>query len=265
MESFQGESVALHKQSGGWLSRCTRSFKVGPELGKSEYWRERRHFFYYKHLYCVVARYADVATTALDVGSALPPFINMFDWITNRTILGPYFAGNVAKDGGGIHGERALALHRIERKYGVRAIEADFALWAPPSDLALFDVVICSEVVEHIRDAAPFVQKLLTLGLVVVLSVPYRWDACDGCHHEHDDISLAQVSRWAGRRPFAYDIVRENNEDERLICIFRSADGAALQKPARPGDAGVAGSGTSRNESRPMPPSAPGAPSNARF
>ena len=26
MESFQGESVALHKQSGGWLSRCRRSW-----------------------------------------------------------------------------------------------------------------------------------------------------------------------------------------------------------------------------------------------
>ena len=148
-ERFTGEPMPLHKQAaGGWLSRCTRTFKVcltlsshgstshgstyhgstchgsayhgcpayyGPAsyrgqvpttLGKSEYWRSRRNFSYYKHLYCVVARYAAGANLAIDVGSALPPFVNTFGWIEHRTILGPYFAGNVAKDGGGIHGER---------------------------------------------------------------------------------------------------------------------------------------------------------------
>ena len=62
------------------------------------------------------------------MGSALPPFINTFGWLGHRTILGPYFAGNVAKDGGGIHGERSLTLARIEAKYGVRAIEASHPL-----------------------------------------------------------------------------------------------------------------------------------------
>ena len=74
-------------------------------------------------------------------------------------------------------------------------------------------------------------QKLLGLGAVVVLSVPYRWDACDGCHHAHNGISLAQIAQWAGRKPFAYDVVRESGGDERIICVFRSAAGRALQAP----------------------------------
>ena len=40
----------------------------------------------------------------------------------------------------------------------MRAIEADFQLW-PPSP-ALFDLVLCSEVVEHVAKAGPFVQKV---------------------------------------------------------------------------------------------------------
>ena len=232
MDRFEGEPAPLHKRSeGGWLSKCTRAFKVPADLGKSEYWRERKSFYYYKHLHCVVRQYAAGANVAIDVGSALPPFINTFDWIPHRVILGPYFAGNVAKDGGGIHGNRSLALHRIEAKYGVRAIEADFATWEVPPELSLFDLVVCSEEVEHITKAAPFVQKLLSLGLVVVLSVPYRWAACNGCHHAHNDISLSQIVQWAGRRPFAYDVVKESNGDERIICVFRSSDGRALQSP----------------------------------
>lgn len=224
--------MPLHKQApGGWLSRCTRTFKVPATLGKSEYWRTRRNLTYYRHLYCVVARYAAGANLAIDVGSALPPFINSFHWIAQRTILGPYFAGNVAKDGGGIHGERSLALDRIEIKYRVRAIEADFQAW--PASPTLFDLVLCSEVVEHVPKAGPFVQKLLGLGAVVVLSVPYRWDKCDGCHHAHDGISLAQITTWAGRKPFAYDVVKESDGDERIIAVFRSAAGRALQNSNR--------------------------------
>ena len=117
-ERYAGEPMPLHKQAAsGWLPRCTRTYKVPATLGKSEYWRSRSNFSYYKHLYCVVARYAAGANTAIDVGSALPPFINTFGWLGHRTILGPYFAGNVAKDGGGIHGERSLTLDRIEAKY----------------------------------------------------------------------------------------------------------------------------------------------------
>ena len=55
-----------------------------------------------------------------------------------------------------------------------------------------------------------------------MLTVPYRWDKCDGCHHAHDDISLAQIAAWAGRKPFAYDVVEESDGDERIIVVFRS-------------------------------------------
>ena len=86
-------------------------------------------------------------------------------------------------------------------------------------------------------------QKLLSLGAVVVLSVPYRWDKCDGCHHAHNDISLAQITTWARRKPFAYDVVKESDGDERIIAVFRSAAGRALQEPELNRIAAVDGTG----------------------
>ena len=225
----RAEPLPLHKSGAAWLKECARSWKIDPSLGKSEYWRERMHFRYYKHLWCVVERYAGRANSVIDIGSALPPFVNLLGWTTNRTILGPYFAGNV-KSGG----EDAIKLHRIETKFGVRAIEADFAEWQPPDEP--YDLVICSQVVEHIADAQAFVRKLLALGRVVVLSVPYRWEAvqCEergrkvDCH-EHDDITLKTIMEWsAPMRPIAYDVVREENEDERILCVFRARPAAAL-------------------------------------
>ena len=91
-------------------------------------------------------------------------------------------------------------------------------------------------IIEHIADAQAFVRKLLALGRVVVLSVPYRWEAvqCEergrkvDCH-EHDDITLKTIMEWsAPMRPIAYDVVREENEDERILCVFRARPAAAL-------------------------------------
>ena len=84
---------ALHRQP--WLRKCAKSasfWRVDPALSGS-YLRERENLLYYRHLRCVALRYAAHAETVLDVGSARPPFVNLLEWVPNRTILGPYFVG----------------------------------------------------------------------------------------------------------------------------------------------------------------------------
>ena len=122
-------SIALHNSPHArrWLDGCVNRSSVEDALSSSEYWRQRRFFLLYKHLYCVLAHYAANATSVLDVGSALPPFVNALGWISQRTIIGPKFAGNVAKYGGELFG-----LPRIQTKYKVSAIQADFLEWSPP-------------------------------------------------------------------------------------------------------------------------------------
>ncbi|KAL1515562.1 hypothetical protein AB1Y20_002182 [Prymnesium parvum] len=225
-----GGGVALHKQQKAWLEACVNASTLHDAVPNSEYWRQRRYYLFYKHLLCVVWRYAARASSVLDVGSAVPPFINLLTWITNKTILGPRFAGNVAKGGAEMY-----SLERIQTKYGVGAIQADFLEWASPDTARpaaamAADMVLCSEVIEHVDQPQEFVRKLLKTAPVVILSVPYRWKACDHvkCHHKVNSITREMIRGWAGRQPDAYDLVKESSGEQRIICVFRSREGVAL-------------------------------------
>ena len=234
----RGESskvIALHRSARRWLDACVNRSAplLDARLPSSEYWRERRFYRLYQHQHCVLSRYAPAATSVLDVGSALPPFVNTLDWVRRRAILGPRFAGNVAKNGSDL-----FTIERIRSKFHVEAIQADFLEWTPPGWTAPdqhrrraapayqappFDLVLCSEVVEHIDAPREFVRKLLAVGSIVVLSVPYKWAGCDNtrCHHKQNHITRDKIAAWAGRRPLAYDIVQEASGEKRIICIYR--------------------------------------------
>ena len=216
-----------------WLEKCVNTSTIASALPSSEYWRGRRDYALYKHLHCVLQRYAGTAKSALDVGSSLPPYLNALSWLQRRTILGPRFAGNVGK--GGVE---LLSTKRIAEKFGVHAIQADFLEWDPPTargghnapasadDTApspAYDLVLCSEVVEHVAMPREFVRKLLQVGRVVVLAVPYKWAPCDDtkCHHVNNKITRDKIATWAGRQPHAYDIVEEESGEQRIICVYR--------------------------------------------
>ena len=214
-----GSSLALHKSAKQWLEKCVNSSAIEILLPSSEYWRTRLHFRFYKHLECVLKRYGSTAKTALDVGSSLPPYLIALPWLTSRTILGPRFAGNVGKGG-----KEILSIKRIEEKFGVVAIQADFEEWQPAEGTqTLYDLVLCSEVVEHVPRPKEFVRKLLSHAKLLVLSVPYKWAACENtkCHHLNNKITRDKIASWAGRQPTAYDIVEEESGEQRIICVYR--------------------------------------------
>ena len=64
-------SLALHRSAKSWLDACANASTIASALPSSEYWRERRHYALYRHLFCVLQRYAGSARTALDVGSSV--------------------------------------------------------------------------------------------------------------------------------------------------------------------------------------------------
>ena len=240
------QDLALHRSARKWLDHCANTSSVESDLPSSEYWRERRSFLFYKHLHCVLQKYAAEATSALDVGSSLPPFLNTLTWIRNKTIVGPKFAGNVKKGGG-----EMLPTARIEEKFRVTAFQEDFMTWEPPgwhggaitpamaTTLAVsppYDLVLCSEVIEHVPQPQDFVQKLLGFGRVVVIATPFLWDGCEKkrCHHKTNKISKQTIRNWAGRSPQAFDIVEERGGERRIIVVYLSQDhGEEAKEPSR--------------------------------
>merc|ERR1719169_6934 len=95
---------------------------------------------------------------------------------------------------------------------------ADFMHWKGSG----YDVVLCSQVLEHVPQPSSFLQKLLGTGKWVVVSVPYRWKDYGSKWHVWHDVTLKQVKGWAGStsKPLSYRISREHDGTKRLIVVF---------------------------------------------
>jgi 2-polyprenyl-3-methyl-5-hydroxy-6-metoxy-1,4-benzoquinol methylase len=102
----------------------------------------------------------------------------------------------------------------------IESVKTDFLTWQPPQG---FDVGLCLQVLEHVRDAPGLARHLLGMCDVVIVSVPYRWPKSASSYHFHDPVDARKMRRWFGREPnYAYRVV-ELNGQERLICVYDNA------------------------------------------
>ena len=186
----------------------------------------------------------------------------------NRTCVAPYF------DGYG--GEKDVRPGTEDPKEftssdfsPVRMVVGDFNVWTPPTEWdPQPDVVVCSQVIEHVDDPGKFMQKLLASAPTVIVSAPYLWDdgpdKCPKCDHKSNKISEETMLQWAApRRPAATSIVDEGSNreqpesfDRRIVMLFRR-DGEHARPPvasAAPQDAPQRRQWSSRSVKRPRRP-----------
>lgn len=182
------------------------------------YWQPRSDLIYYQYFRYMVRCVGHEARSMLDVGSGNSPYLEWFDWIPDRVsidIQTPYSSA------------------------AVRGIEGDIFDFKPA---APYDLVSCMQVLEHVREPAPFAQRLLELGRLVLVSVPYKWPAGITKGHVNDPVDLAKVVRWFGRKPNYHIVVTEpfqHRKGARLIALYDPADpertfGADIRKRRRP-------------------------------
>jgi SAM-dependent methyltransferase len=164
------------------------------------YWRERSDMIYYRYIDYIVRTVGKDARRMLDVGSGNCPYQEWFDWIETRIsvdIRVPYSSKTVKGIKGDIH----------ELDLGER-----------------FDLVTCFQVLEHVPDATRFARRLLELGRVLIVSVPYNWPAKPPVPgHVHDPVSDAKLDAWMGRPANYKMVVREpfsGPRGQRLIAIY---------------------------------------------
>ena len=182
------------------------------------YFRTRNNLLYYDNFYFIMRCIAAESKSLIDVGSGNSPYLEWFDWIPRRVsvdIRSPYSSPNVE----GIKGD----IHKLE--FTER-----------------FDICSCLQVIEHVPEPQAFARRLLTLGNLLLLSVPYKWPLGHTAGHLHDPIDEELVQSWFGVKPNWSLLVQEPflaSKGQRMFFLFDPADylrkfGAETRTNCRP-------------------------------
>ena len=219
------------------LSQSIRTVPVG-SLGPKD--TNREHLMYYDSLYFLSMQYGSTATNVLEVGCAKEPFINYLTWIPSKDCVAPYFVDYEQdyanrNNNTDIHpGRQQQEQERqninnddVVASTTTRKILADFATWDRSSDNittpSLYDLIVCSQVVEHVDKPRQFVQKILSMTKhVAIISVPYNWRPCKNCHHKTHYITSEKMKSWSKPYMPIYEtiITEPKNRLSRILMVF---------------------------------------------
>jgi hypothetical protein len=177
------------------LQRTKSLRRVMKSLRRLVYWRSRGDLHYYREVIRLARVHAPEGGAVIDVGAHETKVLADLPWFTRR----------VALDRG-----------EISVKPGVEVVRANFLKYTPERP---FDLVLCLQVLEHIKDPPPFAQRLFATGRTVILSVPYRWPKGKCKWHVQDPVDEAKLLAWTGREPDESTIVRD--DAARLIAVYR--------------------------------------------
>jgi hypothetical protein len=170
---------------------CNRAERAGPRS--------------YKAAARLARKYAPVAPTVLDVGPCRPPIQDLLGWVVSATVVD--LAEPFPASGPGDRDEDVLRLLPAGR----------------------FGLVFCLHALDQVSHPGRLLQKLLTLGEEVIVSL-----ACP----EVDGRPPAEVrlQLWAGRRWLESEVLPDV-EGMRRVAIFR---GGELEAAGAAGDFGLA-------------------------
>jgi hypothetical protein len=176
---------------------------LSDEMDKSQiYFANRTHLIYYEYVKQMVRVLGANAKSMIDVGSANAPYMDSFDWVQTR---------------------HALDIQRPYSSPNVKGIKADFLEFQPE---IRYDLAVCFQVLEHIKPAKEFAQKLLSIADGVLISVPHKWPEGSHFDHHNDPVSLDKIIDWFGRAPDHHVIVQEPfgnyAKRERLFCYYQA-------------------------------------------
>lgn len=167
----------------------------------------REHYRYYDTLYFIMKQFESDTKSVLEVGCTKDPFIKHVDWANERLCVAPYSA----------YGKTALG-------HAVNTTKADFVKWKAPK---VYDLVVCSQVAEHVQNPKEFVRKLVRTAKIAVISVPFMWPPSAKSHHVTNYINLEMMENWTlPQKPIMSTIVQEDQDTHgrlrRLIVVYKS-------------------------------------------
>ncbi len=163
---------------------------------KASYWEGRRDYKYYREVLRLARAHASSGGQVIDVGANETEVLQHLDWFGRRV---------------------ALDRRHVTPKPGIETIVMDFMAYQPESE---FDLVLCLQVLEHLREPDRFARRLLETGRTIIISVPYRWPAGTSRWHVQDPVDEAKLETWTQRKPVEVSIIAD--EKERLIAVYKN-------------------------------------------
>lgn len=183
------------------------------------YWKKRCDLIYYRYFELIIRCIGPNAGSILDVGSGNSPYLEWFPWIPEKVsvdIRVPYSSENVQ----GVTGD----IHKIR-----------FDQW--------FDICTCLQTLEHVQEVDAFASRLLELGKLILISVPYQWPP-GSKGHVQDPVDLDKVVKWFRREPNWHHVVQEPfagpKKGRRMFALFdvqkpdKKYDGSGIFSRRRP-------------------------------
>ncbi len=159
------------------------------------YKNKRSEYRYYKYIRNLLAILSINCDSILDVGSRGMDYISFLP----------------------IKEKASIDLEIPLEKDGIESIKGDFLKYEFKKS---YDIVCCFQVLEHIEDenVYAFAKRLIEVGKIVVVSVPYMWDKGICKWHCQDPVSIDKLISWFGRPP----VFVQNIYDDlgRMVAIF---------------------------------------------
>lgn len=109
----------------------------------------------------------------------------------------------------------------------IESVTADFMEYQLPNDKK-FDLLLCSQVLEHVPDPAAFMKKLISTAKTSIISVPFNWADCGKkCNHVTHHIMDELLTKWSAPHvPIYRGIIKEehdtNERFRRIILVFKT-------------------------------------------
>lgn len=163
---------------------------------QQNYYSSREHLKYYKRVISLSLPYTKNCNSIIDVGSANVPMLDNFraKKKVSLDIRQPYVAEDVI------------------------SIKKDFLQYNSDEK---FDVCLCLQTLEHVKDAKKFSEKLLNISNTLIISVPYKWKKGATKSHIHDPVDENKLFSWFLKNPTYSEIVEEENKVKRIINIYK--------------------------------------------
>jgi tetratricopeptide (TPR) repeat protein len=159
---------------------------------RNNYWNKRKDGLLYQMIKSLASGYVPNGSSVLEVGCHTSSFIFELDWFKEKVVTDLPF---LSEHWQGIE--------------GVKFIPGDF--YKLKFDRT-FDLVLCTQVVEHLQEPKLFIQKLLSLGKTVIVSTTYEVPEGLCKYHVQDPISLEKFQEWFDREFTATVIIEKPNQ-----------------------------------------------------